>query len=119
MSEQLRVTVHKQKLLEALAANLFNISDACRQVGVEINTHYRYYYNDPEYREKCREILDIQIDFVEGELFKKIKAGDSRCIMFYLRTKGKSRGYGEKIEVTENVAPEPVKVIFLNGNQGD
>lgn len=35
-------------------------------------------------------------DMVEGMLYKNIKSGDVASILFYLKTKGKNRGYSER-----------------------
>lgn len=59
--------------------------------------------------------LDIALDFAESELFKQIKEGNITGVIFFLKTKGKKRGYiersefdhttkGEKINVSINIA---------------
>ncbi|MDR3142731.1 MAG: hypothetical protein LBU37_13545, partial [Tannerellaceae bacterium] len=47
-------------------------------------------------------IADIAIDFAESNLHKRIKEGDTTSIIFYLKTKGKKRGYIEKSEIDMN-----------------
>lgn len=39
------------------------------------------------------------IDFTESQLYKKIKMGDTTCIIFLLKTRAKNRGYIERQEV--------------------
>ena len=45
-------------------------------------------------------IENIALDFVESQLFKNIKEGKTSEMIFYLKTKGKKRGYIERQEIT-------------------
>lgn len=45
---------------------------------------------------KYQDILDTALDFVEGKLLENIAEGDVTSIIFYLKPKGKHRGYTEK-----------------------
>ena len=82
--------------LEALAAAAGIVLTACESVNVSRSTYYRWYKEDAAFAERVDEISEEQLDFVEGKLLKAIKDGDTTAIIFYLKTKGKKRGYSEK-----------------------
>ena len=89
----------KKKLMyEALKKTLGNVTLACEQVGIDRSTHYRWLKKYPTYKKMIDEIEDITLDFAENALFKQIKEGNTTAIIFYLKTKGKKRGYIEKQE---------------------
>lgn len=88
----------KKQMIEALKKTLGNVSAACGQVGISRNTHYDYLKRFPEYKEEVESISEMAIDFVEGKLFESINNGSDTAIIFYLKTKGRSRGYIEKHE---------------------
>lgn len=97
----------KKDLLEALERSLGIVSTACEKVGVDRRTHYRWLKDDPEYREAVRSIEERTIDFAESHLHALIKDKNPAATIFFLKTKGKNRGYVERqeIEVSE---PRPL-----------
>lgn len=86
----------KKALLDALEESLGVVTTACRLVGVDRGTFYNYYNDDPEFAAKVDDIENIALDFAESELYKQIGNGEVSSTIFYLKTKGKKRGYIEK-----------------------
>jgi ACT domain-containing protein len=94
-SEQLK----KEQLLEAMVNTLGIVSTACLNVGVSRTTYYKYYNEDEQFKGQVDDISNIAIDFAESKLFDLIKEGNIAAVIFYLKTKGKKRGYIEKQEI--------------------
>ena len=92
-------------MIKALKSTLGVVAVACENVGISRQTHYRWLEEDELYKESVNDLSEMAIDFVETALFKKIQGDkhnkpDTACILFYLKTKGKKRGYIERQEVT-------------------
>jgi len=94
-----RLTQKKKALLEALKQSMGVVTTACRAVGVERKTFYNYLNSDPNFREEVDNLENVALDFAESKLFKQIKEDNLGAIIFYLKCKGKKRGYVEKQEV--------------------
>jgi len=97
----------KKTMLEALERTLGIVSTACEKAGVSRQTHYNWLKDDPEYKAAVDQIQESVIDFAESHLYKLIKEGNPAANIFYLKTKGKSRGYIERQEV-EVSGPKPL-----------
>jgi len=108
---------NKQRLLEALEASLGIVSTACQSANISRQTHYNWMRDDELYREAVEELADVALDFAESQLMRKIrgvliqketdglpavfeKEPSDTAIIFYLKTKGKKRGYVERQELT-------------------
>ena len=89
----------KKAMIEALEKSLGVVTTAAKAVGIDRSTHYDWNNNDPEYRAAVDSISDIALDFAESQLHKQIQGGEVSSTIFYLKTKGKKRGYVEKTEV--------------------
>lgn len=89
----------KKAMFEALEKSLGVVTTAAKAVGIDRSTHYDWYNNDPEYRAAVDSISDIALDFAESQLHKQIQGGEVSSTIFYLKTKGKKRGYVERTEV--------------------
>ena len=89
-------------MIEALEKTLGIVTPACEMVGISRQTHYRWLEEDPEYKANVQSMDDLALDFAETALHEQIKDGTPSSTMFYLKTKGKKRGFVEKQEVETN-----------------
>ena len=90
----------KQAMLAALEKSLGVVTTAAKQVGIERTTHYHWMKEDEEYKRAVESIEDVALDFAETKLHTMINNEDTAATIFYLKTKGKKRGYVERQEVT-------------------
>jgi len=89
---------HKKAILEALEQSLGVVTSACKKVGIGRTTFYGWLADDKEFAEQVKDIENVALDFAESQLHKQIKDGNPSSTIFYLKTKGKKRGYVEKME---------------------
>lgn len=92
--------ITKKAMLDALEKSLGIVTTACKSVGISRQTHYRWMEEDAEYKAEVDGIADIALDFAESQLHKQIRDGEVTSTIFYLKTKGKKRGYVERQEMT-------------------
>ena len=85
----------KKLFLQELKNCFGVIQDACDVVGIHVSTYDRWFKEDEDFAKKANEIIGTQIFFVESKLFKKVKEGSLDGIKFYLKCKGKHRGWIE------------------------
>jgi hypothetical protein len=89
----------KKAMLEALKVSLGIVTTACERAGVGRATHYRWLETDKEYATAVRQCEDIALDFAETSLMRQIGRGEAAATIFYLKTKGRNRGYVERKDV--------------------
>lgn len=101
-----KTNILKGNLLEALEQSLGVVTTACKIVDCNRSTFYKYYNNDLNFRESVDELQNMTLDFAESQLHKQIQDGNTTATIFYLKTKGKRRGYIERkeVEVTAEVS---------------
>lgn len=124
-----RTQERKQAVIEALQKSLGIVTTACINAGVSRKQFYEWVKKDAEFAKAVEDIEDVTLDFVEGKLLQNVKDNDTQSILFYLKTKGKRRGYTERTEVkvelptlNDNRTEEEVSEIFkarmrLNGEK--
>tara|TARA_R110001632_G_scaffold96953_1_gene203352 strand:- start:1042 stop:1422 length:381 start_codon:yes stop_codon:yes gene_type:complete len=93
-----KIEQHKKALLEALESSLGVVTSACKKVGVGRTTFYNYVNADEEFAKAVQDIDNVALDFAESQLHQQIKTGNATSTIFYLKTKGKKRGYVERME---------------------
>ena len=86
----------KETFLIALENELGHISKACEQAKIHRQTYYLWIKKDEDFKQKCEDVQESFLDLAESKLLEKINDGDNTCIIFFLKTKGKKRGYDER-----------------------
>lgn len=107
---------NKKEILESLEKHNGIVSSACASIGMPRSTFYLWLSNDHEFKALVDEIQEVAIDFVESKLMEKINGVTTQsynskgepviyelppsdtAIIFFLKTKGKKRGYVERVE---------------------
>lgn len=95
-----------EQVAEALrnAGGIF--TGAAQQLNCSPNTVANYVKDSPTLQSLLEELQEQHLDLAETKLIKMILDGDRTAVIFYLKTKGKGRGYSERTEVTgPNGAP--------------
>lgn len=109
----------KKDILIALKKHLGNVTYSCEEVGISRDTFYRWLREDEEFKRDVESVNDIQIDFVENKLMQKIKEGSDAAIIFFMKHKGRGRGYSDSLDITTNGKDiTSIKLIEIKNNNG-
>tara|TARA_X000001388_G_scaffold38793_1_gene27314 strand:+ start:916 stop:1275 length:360 start_codon:yes stop_codon:yes gene_type:complete len=108
----------KKGLIEALEKSLGIVTTACKQVGIGRTTFYNYYNDDKEFKALVDDIANMSLDFAESKLLEQIKDGSTAATIFYLKTKGKKRGYVERQEITgAEGLPNDIRINIIESGE--
>ena len=91
---------HKLFLAEYNACR-WNITEACKNCGIDRTTYYHWLVQYPGFAEEVANSKQATIDWVEQKLFDQIKNDSPACTIFFMKCQGKKRGYIEKEEIVE------------------
>jgi hypothetical protein len=98
-----KTDINKKAMLLALEKSLGIVTTAAKIANIDRSVHYDWMDKDPVYKKAVESIADMTLDFAESQLHKQIKDGEVTSTIFYLKTKGKRRGYIEKTETDVNL----------------
>tara|TARA_R100000963_G_C4641773_1_gene105368 strand:+ start:854 stop:1213 length:360 start_codon:yes stop_codon:yes gene_type:complete len=92
--------IKKESILKALEQSLGIVTVACKKADVPRSTFYKWLNEDEEFAKQVHDIENIALDFAESQLHNQISNNSTAATIFYLKTKGKKRGYIERQEIT-------------------
>ena len=89
----------KKEFIKLYAKKACNITETCRCCNIDRQTYYNWREKDKEFDAELKHVEEGLIDFAETQLVKNIKDGKETSLIFFLKCKGKKRGYIEKQEI--------------------
>lgn len=122
--------VTDEQLIDAIKKNAGIVSGILttlkKEYGIEVTRDaiYKRKESTPAIAAAFTEAEETVLDVAESKLLTAINKGEMKPIMFYLRTKGKRRGYAERQEITgaegkpvlqnpfENMSTEQLKKLI-------
>ena len=90
-------------MITALEDSLGIVTTAAKAANVSRTQHYKWLNDDEEYAKAVKSAEEMALDMAESSLHKQIKDGTPASTIFYMKTKGKRRGYVEKQEMEHNI----------------
>jgi len=112
------LTKKQKDFLKVLKAKACNISAACEAFGISRETHYEWLTN-LTYKKEYESIQESLIDFAESQLLKNIQSGKETSLIFFLKCRGKHRGYleREKEEFKPDDKGLDVRIVFTDSQR--
>jgi len=106
----------------ALRASGGFVSYAAIMLGISERTIYNKLEKHPELKLAKASIEESHLDLAESKLIEKVKAGELGAICFYLKCKGKGRGYIEKQQVEHSgnaqaIGMQKIEIEFIKSPQ--
>ena len=110
--------IKKEIILSALEGSLGVVTVACKKAEIPRSTYYKWLNEDDVFAAAVKDIENIALDFGESQLHKQIGEGNTSATIFFLKTKGKRRGYIERSEFDlttggEKFNNEPIQINFV------
>ena len=109
--KQKKLRGKKAAFLKAWIKTFGNITQSCNAIGINRGTYYNWLREDENFKIAIEneEVGEQQLDFAESKLMKNIHDGKETSLIFFLKTKGKERGYVERTETKEL---SPTQIVF-------
>jgi hypothetical protein len=108
--------VSKAAIIKAIRGSGGIMSTVAKKLDVSWYTAKRYIDAFPETLQAYEEEQEAVLDMAEGTLLSSIKNGDVQASKWFLSTKGKRRGFSERLEQTgadgKPLYPVEIKVVW-------
>ena len=102
LTEEERRQRKKNTFLKFLKEGMGIVSYACDKTNISRQTFYNWKDNDDDFAQQAEDIQETTVDMAESKLLTSINEGNVAASIFYLKTKGKKRGYVEQHYVDVN-----------------
>ena len=109
----------KEALLEALEKNMGIVTQSCKQLDIGRQTYYDWINEDEEFKRRVEGLKNVALDFAESKLMGQIDEGNTTSIIFFLKCKGRERGYVERQDIDHTTQGDKIapNVIHLGSGK--
>lgn len=102
ISRNLATPMRQRIFLYALIRSKWSVSSACAMTGISRDI-VQDWKHDADFKRLLEEVMSMQEDFIETSLMDLIAIGHPGAVIFANSTKNKHRGYGQKLEIDQNI----------------
>lgn len=107
-----RKRIEDKEIIKVYEKKGCNVSATCTALNIDRTTFYNWRNKSKKLDDKLKEVEESLVDFTESKLLEKIAEGDMTAIIFHLKTKGKKRGYIERVE--NNISLTPFEDLMMS-----
>ena len=100
----------RNRFIGILTKQAGNVAGACRAMNINRRTYYNWMEKHEDFKVVVEDITEALIDDAESQLQKLIGDGNVVAILFYLKTRAKSRGYIERSETDITSKGDKIKI---------
>jgi len=112
------IGVYKQSdLARELHRYKGKVASAAKALKITKKTLEKYILKSKVLKDIVTQVVEEEIDLVEDKLDEQIEKGNMTAILFYLKCKGRERGWIEKTDVSVDVKPITFKYTLAKGGQ--
>lgn len=97
--------ISAERIAEVYKKKGCNITATCAALNISRRTFYQKKEKSKSLQDLLAEADESMLDFAESKLIEHINNNDTTCLIFFLKTKGKKRGYVERTEHDVNANP--------------
>ena len=100
----------RDRFIGILTKQAGNVAGACRAMNINRRTYYNWMEKHEDFKVTVDDITEALIDDAESQLQTLISSGNVVAILFYLKTRAKSRGYIERQETDITSKGDKIKI---------
>jgi hypothetical protein len=89
--------------IHALCTSRFDYTRAMKKVGLTLKKYQAWLKEDSGFADLVAEVQFHKKNFFENALLDQVQLGETSAIIFCNKTINKDRGYGDKLEVSQDV----------------
>jgi len=108
----------KEALLLSLEKNMGVVTVSCKAANLPRRTYYDWINEDDDFRKSVDELQNVALDFVESKLINQINDDNTTATIFYLKCKGRDRGYIERQDFDHTTKGDKIQPNVIHLGNG-